>query len=164
MTREVKHLGKILLYLYASDSSITAAKLAIVVAKKYNCLLKAIYVVNESLLTELLSAKILVQVEKMDFERALEEDGRHYLNYVVKLGEQKGLAIETMLGKGIVHSVVAAEVERGGYDLLIQGELGEVLSLRDAVHEEGERILREVSCAVLVVRDKDKVEKMYDEA
>ena len=60
--------------------------------------------------------------------------------------------------------MVAAEVTRGRYDLLIQGELGEVLSLRDAFYEEGERILREVSCPVLVVRGKDRVEQIYYDA
>jgi len=162
MTKEVKHRGKILLYMYASDSSIHAAKLAVAVAKRYECQLKAIYVVNESLLTELLAAKILIPLEKMDFERALEEDARHYLDYVAKLGEEKGVAIQTILRKGIVHTQVVEEVERGGYDLLIQGELGEVLSLRDAMHEEGERILRGVSCPVLVVRGKERVEKFFD--
>jgi nucleotide-binding universal stress UspA family protein len=72
MINEVKHFGKILLHMYGSESSITAAKLAIALAKKYDCLLKAIYVVNESLLTELLGAKILVPAEKADFERALD--------------------------------------------------------------------------------------------
>ncbi|HVO77207.1 MAG TPA: universal stress protein [Candidatus Bathyarchaeia archaeon] len=164
MTKEAKHLGKILLYIHGDESSMIAAKCAIAVAKKYDCLLTAISVVNESLLTELLSAKILVPVEKMDFERALEEDGRRYLDYVVKLGEQKGLAVETKLCKGIVHSIVADEVALGGYDLLIQGELGEVLSLRDAFHQEGERILRSVGCPVLIVRGKERVDRMFDEA
>ena len=164
MTREARHLGKILLYMHGSESSIIAAKLAIALAKKYDCLLTAIYVVNDSLLTELLGAKILVPSEKAEFELALEEDGRHYLNYVVKLAEPKRLAVETKLMKGVVHTMVAEEVTRGKYDLLIQGELGEVLSLRDAFYEEGERILREVSCPVLVARGKEKVEKIYYEA
>ncbi len=161
MTTEVKPLGKILLYIDASDSSITAAKLAIAIAKRYDCALKAIYVVNENLLTELLGAKVLVQVEKMEYERSLEEDGKRYLNYVSKLAQQKGLKVETILRKGIVHDVVAQEVVHCACDLLIQGELGEVLSLRDSFYEEGERILRKVSCPVLVVRGKEKVEKMY---
>lgn len=164
MTRETRYLGKILLYMHGSESSIIAAKLAIALAKKYDCLLTAIYVVNDNLLAELLGEKILVPAEKADFERALEEDGRHYLNYVVKLAEPKGLVVETKLMKGVVHSMVAEEVKRGRYDLLIQGELGEVLSLRDALYEEGERILREVSCPVLVARGKEKVEKIYYEA
>ena len=144
MTRETRYLGKILLYMHGSESSIIAAKLAIALAKKYDCLLTAIYVVNDNLLAELLGEKILVPAEK--------------------LAEPKGLAVETKLMKGVVHSMVAEEVKRGRYDLLIQGELGEVLSLRDALYEEGERILREVSCPVLVARGKEKVEKMYYEA
>jgi nucleotide-binding universal stress UspA family protein len=164
MTREVRHFGKILLYMHGSESSIIAAKLAIALAKRYDCLLTAIYVVNDSLLTELLGAKILVPAEKTDFELALEEDGRHYLNYVVKLAEPKRLAVETKLTKGVVHTTVAEEVKRGNYDLLIQGEIGEVLSLRDAFYEEGGRILREVSCPVLVARGKEKVEKFYYDA
>jgi nucleotide-binding universal stress UspA family protein len=163
MTTEVKPFGKILLYIDGSDSAVTAAKFAIAVAKRYDCQLRAVYVVNENLLTELLTAKILVQVEKMDYERSLEEDGKRYLNYVVKLGEKKGIKIETTLRKGVVHDIVAKEVTASGCDLLIQGELGEVLSLRDALYEEGERILRKVSCPVLVVRGKARVEKMYEE-
>jgi len=163
MTTEAKPFGKILLYIDGSDSAITAAKFAIAVAKRYECRLRAIYVVNENLLAELLTVKILVQVEKMDYERSLEEDGKRYLNYAVKLGEKKGVKIETTLRKGVVHDIVAQEVTASGCDLLIQGELGEVLSLRDALYEEGERILRKVSCPVLVARGKQKVEKMYEE-
>jgi nucleotide-binding universal stress UspA family protein len=162
MTHELKPLGRILLYMDGSESSVVAAKLAIAIAKRYECMLEAIYVVNESLLAELLSARVLVRAEKMDYERSLEEDGKRYLNYVAKLGEKKGLKIETKLRKGIVHDVVAKEVVQCDCDLLVQGELGEVLSLRDSFYEEGERILRKVSCPVLVVRGKDKVERMYE--
>ncbi len=156
-------LSKILLYIDGSESAITAAQFAIIMAKQYGSALSAIYVVNENLLSELLGAKVFVQMEKMDYERSLEDDGKRYLNYVVKLGEKKGVAVQTMLRKGIVHEEVIREVNEGGYDLLIQGELGEVLSLRDSFYEEGERILRKVNCAVLVVRGKDKVERVFGE-
>jgi nucleotide-binding universal stress UspA family protein len=98
----------------------------------------------------------------MDYERDLEEDGKRKLNYVVKLAERKGVKIETVLRKGIVHDEIVREVTEGRYDLLVQGELGEVLSLRDSFYEEGERILRKVSCPVLIVRDRQKVDKLYD--
>ncbi|MCX5754176.1 MAG: universal stress protein [Candidatus Krumholzibacteria bacterium] len=162
MTATANPFGKILIYLNGSESSILAAKFAIALSARHRSLLKAIYVVNDNLLTELLKARIFVQVEKMDYERDLEEDGKRYLNYVVKLGEKKGVKVETLLRKGIVHDVVGQEIEHCGCDLLIQGELGEVLSLRDAHYEEGERILRRATCPVLVVRDKQKVEKLYD--
>jgi nucleotide-binding universal stress UspA family protein len=155
-------MQKILLYVDGSESSITAAQMAIAMAKSYGALLKVIYVVNENLLNELLKARIFVQVEKMDYERDLEEDGRRYLNYIVKLADRKGLKIDTVLRKGVVHEEVAREVNDYGANVLVQGELGEVLSLRDSFYEEGERILRKASCCVLVARGRDKIEKMFE--
>ena len=162
MTSTANPFGKILLYIDGSESSITAALFAIAVSKGHGSLLRVIYVVNDNLLTELLGAKVFVQMEKMDYERDLEEDGKRKLNYVVKLAEKKGVTIETVLRKGIVHEEVAREVIASDCDLLIQGELGEVLSLRDSFYEEGVRILRKVSCPVLVVRNKHKVDKLYE--
>jgi nucleotide-binding universal stress UspA family protein len=162
MTNEVKPFGKLLLYIDGSESSITAAQFAIALSKAHGSSLKAIYVVNENLLAELLGAKVFVQVEKMDYERNLEEDGKRYLNYVVKLAQKKGVKVETILRKGIVHEEVTREVVASDCDILIQGELGEVLSLRDSFYEEGERILRKVSCPVLVVRGKRRVDKLYE--
>lgn len=156
-------IGKILLYIDGSESSITAAQMAIAMSKAYGSSLRVIYVVNENLLSELLKARVFVQMEKMDYERDLEEDGKRYLNYVVKLADRKGVRAETVLRKGVVHEEVAREVEEHGADLLVQGELGEVLSLRDSFYEEGERILRKVSCPVMVVRGEDKIERLYDE-
>lgn len=156
-------LGNILLYIDGSESSITAAQLAIAMAKSFGSTLRVMYVVNENLLVELLKAKVFVQMEKMDYERDLEEDGKRYLNYVVKLGDRKGIKVETVLRKGVVHEEVAHEVEEWGADLLVQGELGEVLSLRDSFYEEGERILRKVKCPVMVVRGRERIERLFDE-
>jgi len=156
-------LRKILLYIDGSESSITAAQMAIGMAKAYGALLRVIYVVNENLLNELLKAKIFVAVEKMDYERDLEEDGRRYLNYVEKLAGKKKLTVETVLKKGVVHEEVAREIDEYGADVLVQGELGEVLSLRDSFYEEGERILRKAKCCVLVARGADKIDRMFEE-
>jgi nucleotide-binding universal stress UspA family protein len=163
MSDGINPLKKILLYIDGSESAITAAQLAIAIAKSYGCLLRAIYVVNENLLNELLKARVFVQMEKMDYERDLEEDGKRYLNYVAKIADAKGLKIETVLRKGVVHEEVSREAEDYSCDILIQGELGEVLSLRDSFYEEGERILRKVKCPVMVVSGRDRVEKIFNE-
>jgi nucleotide-binding universal stress UspA family protein len=163
MTDGAHPFKKILLYIDGSESAITAAQYAIVISKSYGSDLRAIYVVNEDLLDELLKAKVFIQMEKMDYERDLEEDGKRYLNYIVKLADRKGLKVETILRKGVVHEEVSREVDEYGCDLLIQGELGEVLSLRDSFYEEGERILRKVKCPVMVVRGSDRIQKEYDE-
>jgi nucleotide-binding universal stress UspA family protein len=156
-------IKKILLYIDGSESSITAAQMAIAMAKAHGTQLKVIYVVNDNLLTELLKAKIFVEVEKMDYERDLEEDGKRYLNYIAKLAAGKSVNIETVLRKGVVHEEVAREVEEYDADLLIQGELGEVLSLRDSHYEEGERILRKAKCSVMVARNAKKIEKIFEQ-
>ena len=137
--------------------------MAIAMAKAYGAILRVVYVVNENLLSELLKAKIFVAVEKMDYERDLEEDGRRYLNYVEKLAGKKKLTVETVLKKGVVHEEVAREIDEYNADLLVQGELGEVLSLRDSFYEEGERILRKAKCCVLVARGTDKIDRMFEE-
>ena len=62
----VNPLQRILLYIDGSESSILAAQMAIAMCKKYNSSLRVIYVVNENLLSELLKAKVFVQMEKMD--------------------------------------------------------------------------------------------------
>jgi nucleotide-binding universal stress UspA family protein len=157
MSEGINPLKKILLYIDGSESAITAAQLAIAIAKSFECELRAMYVVNENLLNELLKARVFVQMEKMDYERDLEEDGKRYLNYVVKLADR------TVLRKGVVHEEVAHEADEYGCDILIQGELGEVLSLRDSFYEEGERILRKVKCPVMVVRGREKIENIFDE-
>ena len=159
---EMNPLKNILLYIDGSEPSIIAAQYAIILAKKYGSRLRTLYVVNENLLTELLKAKVFVQMEKMDYERDLEEDGKRYLNYVTKLADRKQLKVETVLRKGVVHEEVAREAEEYGCDILMQGELGEVLSLRDSFYEEGERILRKVKCPVMVVRGREKIEGIFD--
>ena len=159
---DVNPLGNILLYIDGSDNSIVAARMAIAMARAYDSRLRVIYVVNEKLLSELLKAKVFVQMEKMDYERDLEEDGKRYLNYVSKLAGAKDVSVETVLRKGVVHEEVSREVEEYGAELVIQGELGEVHSLKDSFYEEGERIVRKVPCPVMVVRDRERVERIYD--
>jgi len=70
MTGTANPFGKILLYIDGSESSITAALFAIALSKAHGGVLRVIYVVNDNLLSELLSAKVFVQMEKMDYERA----------------------------------------------------------------------------------------------
>ncbi|MCD6380091.1 universal stress protein [bacterium] len=158
----VNPLHNILLYVDGSESSVLAARMAITMAKVYGSNLRVMYVVNESLLNELLKAKIFVKVEKMDYERDIEDDAKRYLNYVKKLAEGKGVQLDTVLRKGVVYEEVLREVKEYGADLVIQGELGEVQSLKDSFYEEGERILRKVSCPVMVVRGKEKIESIFE--
>ena len=153
---------KILLYVDGSEACISAAQYGVALAKITRAELFALYVVNVSLLQELTKAKIFVKIEEMDYEQDLEQDGKRYLNYIAELGRAKGVSIKTDLIKGVVNREVVQRTDEWDIDLLIMGELEPVLSRTDTYHDEAELILRKAKCSVLVVKDADRVERIYN--
>ncbi|MFA4838156.1 MAG: universal stress protein [Candidatus Neomarinimicrobiota bacterium] len=155
-------INKILVFIDGSEGCILAAKYAIALAKITRAQLKAIYVVNTNLLKQLSKARIFVKIEEMNYEHDLEEDGRRYLKHVRELGERKGLTVETELLKGAVHSLAVQKIDEWGADLFVMGELEPVLSRPDTFHDETEIIFRKAACSVLVVKNADFVEQVYN--
>ena len=153
---------KILLYVDGSEECIAAAQYGIALAKSTGAELLALYVVNVSLLDELVKAKIFVKIEEMDYKQDLEQDGKRYLNYISELARTKGVEIKTELIKGVVNKEVVAKVDEWGVDLLVMGELEPVLSRTDTFHDEAELIFRKAKCTVLVVKDAGRVERIYN--
>jgi nucleotide-binding universal stress UspA family protein len=152
----------ILLHVEASEAGLVAARYAIAVAKAYGARLHAVYVVNEKMLEELLSAKVFVEEEEVDLERDLEEDGRRYLSAVERLAGEKGVDLAADLAKGVVHREVVDKATQLGASLIIIGEIEEPMSRRDAHFDEGEMILRLAKCPVLTVKGDDLVRSLYD--
>jgi len=155
-------IQKILLYIDGSEECIAAAQYAIVLAKKTNAELMGLYVVNVSLLKELTKAKIFVKIEEMDYEQDLAQDGKRYLNYITEMARSKGVEIRTDLVKGVVNKEVVNRVQEWGIDLLIMGELDPIQSRTDAYHDEAELIFRKSKCSVLVVKDADRSERLFN--
>ena len=155
----VKH---ILLYVDGSEECVTAAQYAIGLAKQTGAKITALYVVNVSLLEDLVKARILIKIEEMDYQQDLEQDGKRYLNYIKDLAAKKGVDIETELVKGVVNKEVIQKIEALDTDLLVMGELEQVLSRTDTFHNEAEIIFRKVNCTVIVVKNADYTEKVYD--
>jgi len=143
--------------------SLTTAKYAIYLAKVLQAKLTAIYVVNESLLRELLTSRIFVETEVRVYERDLQQQGEVFLERIKKLAEAKGVVCETLLLSGSVHDEVVNKTRELGADILVMGELKEVLSRKETFYDEGERIFREAPCPVLVVKNPQAVEKLYKE-
>jgi len=156
-------IRKILVTIAGGDISITAAKYAICIAKSLGSELFAQYVVNMKALEDLLKAKVFVKAESMEYERELEEQGARYLNNIKELAEAKGVKVNTVLSKGVIHDEVVKTVQELGIDMLIMGELKELTSRRDSFYDEGERIFREAKCPVLVVKEGKKAERMYED-
>jgi nucleotide-binding universal stress UspA family protein len=155
-------IKKILIFVDGSEACIAAAQYSIALAKKTGADVAALYVVNVHLLEELLKARIFVKVEEMDYEQDLEQDGRRYLNYIAELGKSKSVEVRTELVKGVVSKSVVDKVNELGTDLLVMGELEPVLSRTDTFHDEAELIFRKAKCSVLVVKDPDHVERIYN--
>ena len=153
---------KILIFVDGSEGCVTAAQYGIALSKKTGADVLALYVVNVHLLEELVKARIFVKIEEMDYEQDLEQDGKRYLNYIAELGKAKGIAIRTELIKGVVSKAVVDKVQELGVDLLVMGELEPVLSRTDTFHDEAELIFRKVKCSVLIVKNADDVERLYN--
>ena len=155
-------IQKMLLYVDGSEECITAAQYAIALAKTTGAELRALYVVNVSVLEELVKARIFVKMEEMDYEQDLEQDGNRYLNYIAELARKKEISIHTELIKGVVNKAVIEKLTEWDIDLLVMGELDPILSRKDAYHDESELIFRKAKCPVLVVKDAHRVERLYD--
>ena len=155
-------MKKMLLFVDGSEGCITAAQYAVALSKVTGAEVIALYVVNVHLLEELTKARIFVKIEEMDYEQDLEQDGRRYLNYISDLARSKGVHIQSHLVKGIVNKEVTSKVEEWDIDLLVMGELDPVRSRTEAFHDEAELIFRKASCSVLVVKDADRCERMFN--
>ena len=154
--------AKIVLSVDATEAGLDAARYAIALAKAYRAQIHAVYVVNEKMLVELLSAKVFVEEEEIDLERDLEEDGRRYLSAVERLASAKDLLITTELLKGVVHRVVVDKATQLDASLIIIGEIEEPMSRRDVYFDEGEMILRLAKCPVLTVKGEQIARSLYD--
>ena len=152
---------KILIYVDGSEGCIAAAQLGMVMARQTGAELLALYVVNISLLKELTKAKIFVKIEEMDYEQDLLQDGKRYLNYIEEMARAKQIPIRTELVKGVVNKEVVDKAASYGADLLVMGELEPIRSRTDSYHDEAELIFRKVNCTVLVVKDGDRAEALY---
>jgi nucleotide-binding universal stress UspA family protein len=157
-------LGKIVLYVDASETALDAARYAVALAKSYGAQLHAVYVVNEKMLGELLSAKVFLEEEEVDLERDLEEDGRRYLSAVERLAADKDVGITSDLLKGVVHREVVDKATQMGASLIIIGEIEQLMSRKDAFFDEGEMILRLAKCPVLTVKGDQLVREAYERA
>jgi nucleotide-binding universal stress UspA family protein len=155
---------KIVLYVDATEAALDAARYAVALGKAYDAQLHAVYVVNEKMLGQLLSAKVFLEEEEVDLEHDLEQDGRRYLAAVERLAQDKEVGITTELLKGVVHREVVDKATQVGATLIIIGEIEEPMSRKDSFFDEGEMILRLAKCPVLTVKGDRLIRALYDSA
>jgi nucleotide-binding universal stress UspA family protein len=156
-------IKNIMVCVAAEGISLITVKYAIYLAKTFQARLSALYVVNERLLHELLKSRVLVDIEARSYEKDLEDQGARFLERIKLACEKKGVDCDAAILKGIVHEEIIKQANALNPDMLVMGELKEVLSLKETFYDEGERIFREAPCPVVVVKNASLVEKLYNE-
>jgi len=136
----------------ADSHSAYVTKCAISLAQMLNAKLTIIFVVNRYLIDELTKTGILASDEAKTFERDMEEEGKQFLARFKHIAENEKVSCETILAHGVVHQRIIEAIKKLMVDLLVIGDMRDLYSSRGVFYDEGERILREAACPVLVIK------------
>jgi len=150
----------VLVMVNGTEASINAVRYAILMAKLYQCDVRAAYVVDTATIRQLSLNRIFVDDESREYERSLEQNGQRYLDFVVQLGKDKGVKIETELRRGAIWSEIVAVAEERKSDLILLGGSESSQSDKDVLSSTHKSVLVNARCSVLVVKEK-AVEQLY---
>ncbi len=142
----------VLVLVDGTESSFKAADCAIEMALALGARMTALAVVDTETLRQLLSVKILVDVEMGEFEAELQESARRQLADVRERALDRKLVIDEVLMTGNVETVVPREVEERRVDLIALGAFQVSKVTRDLVARQRQQIIDRATCPVLVVK------------
>jgi nucleotide-binding universal stress UspA family protein len=148
----------------SSDSvtSLTTMKYAVVLARTFQAKIFGLYVTDEKSLHDLLKSRVFVDVEALEYERELEERGRHILDRGRAVAESKQVAYEGIVRKGVIHREIIRAIRECEADMLVMGELKEPMSIREIFYDEGAMIFYRAPCPVVVVKDLHRVDRLFN--
>lgn len=155
-------IDKIMVYVDGSEQSITAAQYALCLSESTGARVFALYVINTRALDDLVKASIFLREEQEEYAHDIEADAGRYLDLVKEMAHRKGVAIETLRRKGSIHQEIIAAIRENEIDLLLIGELSRVRSRRDELYNDTERAMRLCGCSVLIVKDEDRVNDIFE--
>lgn len=156
-------LNTIVVSIAGSPGSLVTARYAIALAKMLSAKLAAVYVVNTKVLQDLLKSRIFVDIEARVYERDLEQQGQAMLDRISRMAQEKGVAFEGVILRGMVSDEVLNKTHELNADMLVIGELKEITSRAEIFYDEGERIFRRCPCPVVMVKNQAQVEALYKE-
>ncbi len=135
-----------------TDTSRAAVELAARLAASSKARITAVAFVETDTLKQLLSAKLLSEVEMADFEAGLGESGRRQLDNAAALAAKAGVKIETALIRGNSEEKVPQVVAERGADLIVIGAFETRRAMRDLLARQRMQIVDHAPCPVLVAR------------
>ena len=155
--------SRVIVAITGSDASILAAKYAIVMAKMYHCKVFAVYVVDTETLKQLVSCRIFIDEESLDYEHSLEANGDRYLSFVEELASAKGVRIERSIRKGAVHTELLAAADESNADLILLGGLEKDGNGRDIYWESHRKVFKNARCSVMLAKEPE-IDQIYKQA
>ena len=155
---------RILLAVDGSDEAIRASRLAIMMARRMDAELTALYVVDTATIKELLLSRIFIDEESKEYEASLEENGKKYLHIVEELASSKKQKVETVLERGSIYGKILEYALEKKADLIIVGGRKRGVKSgsgsRDLLSSEYTRVLKESQIPVLFAKG-DEIDSAF---
>ena len=146
-------LQKLLLVVDGSQLSEEAAYFSFRLAKRLGCALEAVYSVDTATMDYLLQMHIFVSEEREEFEAAIEEKGKSYLERVKRLADACGVELETKILRGRFHQTILNYRKATQADAIVLGGWGEGRGhSKDTFSVERELIMKLAQCPVFVIK------------
>lgn len=148
-TNPVRH---ILVLVDGTEASFRAADFAIALACVLSAKLTAMAVVEIETLRQLLSAKILSNVEMGEFEKELQSSSDRQIAEVHERALRKHLVIDDVIVSGNSEEAVPREVAARQVDLIALGGFQSNRASRDLLTRQRQQIIDHAVCPVVVVK------------
>jgi nucleotide-binding universal stress UspA family protein len=154
-------LSKVVVLAEGLYSSSAPVKYAVALRKAFGTEVTVVYAVDTAAIRRLAASRIFVDEESEEYERSLEETGRHRLAFVAELAKAKGTEVETLLLKGSIAGEVVRVAEEIGADCILLGGWEHKGDFRDILLEASREIANLAPCSILIVKSRD-AEKAYN--
>lgn len=128
-----------------SEYTKAAIHKAIELAKLANGKITALYVLDQTILTNM-----PMDTAVMNVYNTLEKEGKDAVDYVRDLGEKEGVPVELSVKEGSPVKVILDESPK--YDVIVMGTLGRTGMSKLLMGSVAERVVRASQCPVMVVR------------
>jgi|GEM_PF-182075 len=137
--------SKILVPTDGSEYTKPAIRQAIELAKLSGGEVTALYVLDQTVLTNMPMDTAVMNVYK-----TLEKEGQEAVDFVNQLADENGVKAEVMIKEGTPVKIILEESPN--YDIIVMGTLGRTGMSKLLMGSVAERVVRAASCPVMVVR------------
>jgi nucleotide-binding universal stress UspA family protein len=136
---------KILVPTDGSEYTKAAIRQAVELAKLSGAELTALYVLDQTVLTNMPMDTAVMNVYK-----TLEKEGQEAVDYVLNTAKEAGVKAEVSVKEGTPVKVILEESPK--YDVIVMGTLGRTGMSKLLMGSVAERVVRAAACPVMVVR------------